>query len=122
MKKIDPKYINVPNICFSLTKKTDDREPEFIKQRIERGFDSSETWSLCNTIADFIIPRLEVFQEIVKDVNEPDKVFEKQIKEFLTALKLIQRDDGAWNFSDGEQAMIDKGLNSFPKIFMSLWY
>ena len=44
-KTTDPKYLGVPNICFSLTSPTDDREAEYSIQRKERGFDSSETWS-----------------------------------------------------------------------------
>ena len=60
----DIKYLGVPNVCFSLTNKDDDREEKFSKQRIERGFDDSETWSLRDTIANFILPRLKAFNEI----------------------------------------------------------
>ena len=42
----DPKYLGIPNICFSLTEDTDRRESEYKEQRIQRGFDDSETWSL----------------------------------------------------------------------------
>lgn len=58
MKK-DPKYLGIPNIQFSLTDKDDKREKNFSKQRIERGFDDSETWSLDSTITSFILPRLK---------------------------------------------------------------
>ena len=54
----DPKYLGIPNICFSLTDKDDKREEKFIKQRLQRGFDDTETWSLRDTIADFVVPRL----------------------------------------------------------------
>ena len=76
-----------------MTEKTDERESEFIKQRLKRGFDDSETWSLCNTIVDFIVSRLERFQEIVKDVNEPDEVF---------GGFEINSERGAWNFNNEE--------------------
>lgn len=38
---MDIKYLNIPNVCFSLTDPMDNREPEMAKQRIERGFDDS---------------------------------------------------------------------------------
>lgn len=109
----DPKYLEIPNINFSLTNKNDDREEEYSKQRIERGFDDSEMWSLCNTIASFIIPRLEYFIKC----EGPDK--DRQL--FLDALKLINRDNGAWIFTEEEQNIIDNGLKVFPDIFMGLW-
>jgi len=58
-EKIDVKYLNIPNICFSLTETDDERETKFKQQRIERGFVDSETWGLNHTIVSFIIPRLE---------------------------------------------------------------
>lgn len=109
----DPKYLGIPNINFSLTSKDDDREPIYSDQRIRRGFDDSEMWSLCNTIASFIIPRLEYFIEI----EGPDEY--RQL--FLDALKLINRDNGAWIFTKEEQNIIDNGLKVFPYIFMRLW-
>ncbi len=60
--KIDIKHIGIPNICFSLTSNDDKREVSYSEQRKERGFDDSETWSLSDTIANFIIPRLEKIQ------------------------------------------------------------
>lgn len=45
----DIKYLGIPNICFSLTDKNDDREKTYKQQRIEMGFDDSETWSLTDT-------------------------------------------------------------------------
>ena len=37
---------------------------KFLWQRWTRGFDDSETWSLYDTIARFILPRLKRFKEI----------------------------------------------------------
>lgn len=119
MKK-DIKYLDVPNICFSLTRKDDDREDEFKKQRIKYGFDDSETWSLRDTIAHFIIPRLERYMEIMKGIE--DKALRKDMKRFLKAMKLISRDEGAAIFNEKEQKQVDKGLEMFPKIFMALWW
>ena len=118
----DIKYLGIPNVCFSLTKPDDDREPDYKKQRIERGFDNSETWSLMNTIANFIIPRLERYEEIAKDVLKREPKLVKDIACFLNALKLISRDEGSFNFTDEEEKQWVKGIKLFPEIFMSLWW
>lgn len=118
----DIKYLGVPNICFSLTKETDKREAAYKLQRIERGFDDSETWSLRDTIANFMIPRLERYEEIAKGFLQRDESLIKEIEELLTAMKLITRDNGSCIFTEEEEKQVDKGLEAFPKVFMSLWW
>jgi hypothetical protein len=115
----DIKYTGIPNICFSLTDKDDKREVEFAKQRVERGFDDSETWSLDFTIASFILPRLKRYQELVKDVFVRDYEVEEDINSFMKALELVIR-DGV--ITSEEKEVVKKGLEKFPKIFMGLWW
>ena len=123
MKKIiDHKYIGVPNICFSLTEKDDHREKEFSKQRFEFGFDDSETWSLRDTIANFIIPRLERYEEISKDFLIRDEELISDINKFLIAMKLTARDEGSLILSEEEEKQLTEGLDAFPKIFLTLWW
>lgn len=122
MEKIDIKYLGIPNICFSLTDKEDGREPELMQQRRLRGFDDSETWSLTDTIANFIIPRLERYEEIANDVLQRDDKLKRDINLFLVAMKLLARDHGARIFTKREQIELEKGLKVFPKIFVSLWW
>lgn len=121
-EKIDIKYLGIPNICFSLTSKDDTREIEYKKQRIERGFDDSETWSLRDSIADFIIPRLERYEEIANDFLIRDEKLVSEISSFLLALKLIQRDSGICIFTEEERKQVEEGLSYFQNIFMSLWW
>jgi hypothetical protein len=40
------------------------RDLKFLKQRIIRGWDDSETWSLDFTVAKFMLPRLIRFKEL----------------------------------------------------------
>lgn len=121
-KKADIKYLGIPNICFSLTEKDDDREKKYSKQRKKRGFDDSETWSLCDTIANFIIPRLERYIEIASQVNVETEEYNKSVNDFLEAMKLIERDDGIWIFTEKEQEQLESGLKAFQNIFMGLWW
>ncbi len=121
IKKKDVKYLQVPNVCFSLTGSTDDREPDMIRQRIERGFDDSETWSLTDTIANFIIPRLERFIEITIKMGESPEYI-KDLDDLLIAMKLIARNNGNRIFTNEEEKVISKGLDIFPQVFMGLWW
>lgn len=118
----DPKYMGIPNIQFSLTKEDDKREVDYSKQRIERGFDDSETWSLRDTIANFIIPRLERYEEIAKDFLQREPELVDDINLFLESMKLISRDNGSCFWTKEEQEIVERGLEAFPKIFMSLWW
>ena len=121
VKKLpDIKYTDIPNVCFSLTNKNDEREAEFSIQRKKYGFDDSETWCLMSTIASFTIPRLKRYMEIT------DKMFinehGKECKQLLKALKLLVRDDSACSFNEKEKRKVKKGLKSFHKVFESLWW
>ena len=120
-KKVDIKYLGIPNICFSLTKKGDDREKKYSKQRTERGFDDSETWSVGDSIISFAIPRLERYIEIIKEsLNE--KEFTEMCEKVLKSFKLLSRDDGVRLFTDEERIMVDEGLKLFGEIFEGLWW
>ena len=118
-KKIDPKYIGVPNICFSLTHIDDDREKKFVEQRKKRGFDESETWSLDCTIAEFVIPRLEEYLEIVQGVIVLEKNYVKNVNKILRAMRLIVRDDGSQMWDENETKQVRKGLKLFSQLFLT---
>lgn len=121
-KSVDIKYLGIPNVCFSITGPDDKREKQFKKQRLKRGFDDSETWSLRDVIALFIIPRLERYEEIANDFLKRDEKLTSGIQDFLIALKLISRDGGICIWNKEEEAQVIKGLDAFPKVFMSLWW
>lgn len=124
--KQDPKYIGVPNICFSLTDKDDKREDLFKQQRIERGFDNSETWSLRDTIANFILPRLKVFLELsygekgaIVDENDEMKI---AINKMLRAFELVVRDKGTFILTEDEYKEYEEGMEMFKIYYLSLWW
>ena len=118
----DPKYLGIPNINFSIYSDGDGRESKFKEQRLNNGFDESETWSLRDTIANFIVPRLEMYQEIANKNLARDKELVKKIYKFLEAMKLTSRDEGSFMLTDEELRIHKEGLEAFPEIFMSLWW
>jgi hypothetical protein len=119
---IDIKYLNIPNVCFSLTEKDDERENQFRKQRMERGFDDSETWSLDYTVASFIIPRLERYQELANERLARDKQLIREVDMLLEAMKLIVKDEGSHLWNEKEKDIVTQGLALFPKVFTTLWW
>jgi len=121
---VDIKYLNIPNICFSLTNKDDDREIEYSEQRQIRGFDDSETWSLTDTICHFVLPRLERFKEI--NGGTPTQLTEEEWRIILDkmdiAFRLTCRDKGSRIWNKDESKQIEEGLDLFREWFMALWW
>lgn len=104
---------------------TDEREIRFKKQREERGWDDSETWSLYSKITDFVLPRLKRFRELHKDypmglsIEKWDDILDKMI----LAFEILQRDeyssiDEAYRQSD----QIKVGLKLFAEYYTDLWW
>ena len=120
----DIKYLNIPNICFSLTEETDNREPIYSAQRQLRGFDDSETWSLTDTICLFILPRLQRFKEI--NASTPAQLTEREwndiLDKIIISLQLTCKDRGLRIWTEEESKQINEGLDLFREWFMALWW
>lgn len=119
--RIDPMSCNVPNVCFSFMKPGDDRWCKYKGQRLSRGFDDSETWSLDATIAKFIVPRLERFIEIYKDfVDDSKDHFIPKMEKALKSFKMYTNDTDLYNKENYDEMM--EGLRAFAEIFPALWW
>lgn len=108
-------------------------------QRITRGWDDSDTWSLDYTIAKFALPRLKRFQEL--NNGWPDKdfmTFEKwneaidkmiwsfeQICNNFDGLDMwddtISKEDNYKKIKEFDDK-VQEGLNLFGKYFRALWW
>ena len=123
-KKVDIKYLGIPNICFSLTDKDDKREKKFVKQRMTRGFDGSETWNLYGTIARFILPRLQCFKEVNfgYPMDMTSEEWDKILDKMINAFELIILENKAELEDDGKYKEIDEGLGLFATHFLHLWW
>lgn len=118
----DIKYLGVPNVCFSLTSKNDKREKDFSIQRMERGFDDSETWSLRDTIGQFTLPRLKRFKEIyIEKIVDQDDTY-KKIDMSIRAFELLIRDRGTFTLTLEENKEYDDGMKAYHEIFLGLWW
>lgn len=121
LDKRDP--YGIKNVNFSLIDETDERWDVFQKQRLERGFDDSETWSLDGTIAKFIEPRLEAFYEDTKNIgcHPANMCYEDWltiIEKLINGFKLLANDEIK---TDEEEKIEQETLELFAKYFHALW-
>ena len=110
----------IANVNFTRIKPSDNRWKEFQEQRLERGFDDSETWSLDITIIKFVLPRLKVFKEVCCGcpstlTNEKwQDILDKMITAFELAIE---------GFPEKEELkLVDEGLDLFREHFFHLWW
>lgn len=113
----------IQNVCFSMIDNKDTDWDKYEKQRLQRGFDDSETWNFDGTIAKFIYPRLLVFIEDVKSIecHPSDISFNDWVdilKTMAEGFRLITQDDDK---TDDEYNLIEKALDLFRKYYHNLW-
>lgn len=122
---IDPRGIK--NVNFSLGREDDHREHEWKAQRLTRGFDDTELWSLDCTITKFIAPRLKVFLEKTEQIEDhPGNITFQEWKGILEQMIEgfeIYPDHFNWSEeeSDANWKKVDKALSLFHKWFFNLW-
>ena len=119
---MDPKELKIPNICFSFDDGKREESKKYKKQRIERGFDDTETYSLFLTIAKFTLPRLKRFKEVT-DSHPTDMTFEEWmiiLDKIIESLEIISKDDPFLKHE--KEAKIKEGIDLFGKYFTYLWW
>jgi len=92
------------------------RKEKFTQQLIEHGFHDGHTFDLFTHLAGLILPRLKRFKELAEGCIVIDFPLDDMIKSF----ELIVQDKIAW--SDEEQEVYSKGMESFAKHFCALWW
>ncbi len=99
------------------------REIKFLYQKLTRGFSDRELWCLANTTAEFLIPRLKVFNKGKCGFPAGIKynTWTKKLNCMIRAFELIARDDATWNFSSKEEQEVKQGLDLFRRYFFDLW-
>ncbi|MFA5071105.1 MAG: hypothetical protein WC511_01905 [Candidatus Pacearchaeota archaeon] len=115
-KRIDP--YGIPNVNFSIFNPKDDRADRFKKERLERGFDESETWDLRTTLARFALPRVKEYLRIVTFQGE-NKEHIKDVKDIIVALELIANDEV---MVEEKVKKVKKGLKKLGDNWLGLWW
>lgn len=132
----------IPNVCFSLAEPDDDRWEEWKNQRLTRGFDDTELWSLDCTIAEFITPRLKQFKSQCKsipgdiaykylnsDVDKSEEEWNEILDKMIWTFENWENDPDTEEMSNEEFRKIydnwynkrQEGLDLFVKYISALW-
>jgi hypothetical protein len=97
------------------------RDVKFAWQRLTRGWDDSECWSLDISLAELILPRLKRFKQIKagwhgENMEEWNEKLDKMIAffEFASSDRYI-------NASMEEYDKYDEGLKLFVEHYYELW-
>jgi hypothetical protein len=93
------------------------RVVDFWWQRMTRGWDDSETWSLDHTFQEWIVPRLERYSELERDRHVMSPEFWQAIDEMLEGFRL---DASSWK--PEERKKVQKAYDQFAKWHEALWW
>lgn len=100
----------------------DERAILFAKQRDERGWDDSETWSLFVNIAEFVVPRLHRFKELNFGFpsNITSEEWDNKLDAMIRAFELIALDEVCYTKEQDKE--IEQGLDLFREWYFDLWW
>lgn len=103
------------------------RERLYKKQREERGWDDSDTWSLDTTIAKFVLPRLKRFKEVnigypsfLPSIEEWNEILDHMIY----AVEVLSNDELKYgcDLKKMDWKRVQRGCRLFGKYFQNLWW
>jgi len=124
--KAQPQYLpdtlNMKNINFSIESDDFNNALEYKLQRLERGFDDTETWNLYVTIAGFVVPRLKRFKEVTMGypASMTEKEWNESLDKMIFAFETMLNEDGDIDCCDNEK--VEEGLSLFAKHYLHLWW
>lgn len=105
------------------------RPMRFVAQRLTKGWDDSDTWSLDLTIAEFVLPRLKRFKEVNNGYpgNMTAAQWDEILDKMIYAMEMIACDDITYNKADVEEIKdignrVDEGCRLFGEYFQGLWW
>lgn len=97
----------------------------FFFQRLIRGWDDSETWSLDYSLAKLILPRLKRFREVTICTPvcfDTEKEWKETLDKMIWSFEFLASED-RWSELDGNKFdKAQEGLNLFAEHYMYLWW
>lgn len=106
---------------YSHTKR---RDLNHLAQRVQRGWDDSETYSLDYSLAKLILPRLRRFKELKtwRPADMTPTEWDSALDKMIAAFEFAASDDRWIDVAGKEQALRQEGLDLFAKYYFSLWW
>lgn len=100
-----------------------ERVEGFLEEKEKYGFDTTEVWSLYNTIVSFTLPRLKCFRESTQGQTPygmSSKKWNSILDKMIYSFEKIDSDE-ILGMSEEESIKVKKGLDLFRKYFFQLW-
>lgn len=99
------------------------RDARFLWQRLTRGWDDSETFSLDYSIGKLIAPRLKRFAEVRggHPCDMSDLEWQQDLDKMIAAFEFAGGDK-RWMAEPEEYKKHQDGINLFAKHFFGLWW
>lgn len=95
----------------------------FKYQKLRYGFSDDETWSLSDTIAKFILPRLIRFKKV--NCGYPGHLTEEEwddkLDEMIWSFEFLAGDHYS-NFNEEDWIRANEGLELFAEYYNDLWW
>ena len=104
--------------------KIEKRDVRFFIQRLTRGWDDSETWSLDHSFAKMIAPRLRRFREITI-ATPPDKTPDEWtviLDTMIEGFKFIGSEEFFLTDDEEKHEVARKALDLFSQNYYDLWW
>lgn len=117
-------HISLARLYSKIKYATEERQRRFFWQRLTRGWDDSETWSLDQPLAKLIAPRLRRFTELRG--GHPSNMTEEEwaaiLDKMVAAFEWYASDDrwGKDEFKNIQKHQ--EGIELFAKHYAGLWW
>lgn len=100
------------------------RSIKFFFQRLTRGWDDSDTWSLDYSLAKLIAPRLKRFKEVTGghpgDMTEQE--WNNTLDKMIAAFEFLGSEERWSNTDKNKWNEVQEGIDLFAKHYVGLWW
>lgn len=98
------------------------RSCRFFWQRITRGWDDSETWSLDYSLSKLILPRLVRFKELRDGIIKTENQDDEDIDKMIAAFEFLGSEE-RWSCYDKKKwDEVQEGVELFAEYYTRLWW
>lgn len=121
MSDLTPDTLTALGIPELTKKELRARKKMFAQQQKRTGFSDEDLWSLDITIAEFILPRLIRFKEIINSYPAAltRKRWDNKLNDMIVAFNVLANTDRP--VTENDSLVIERGLKQFYKWFEYLW-
>lgn len=100
------------------------RSVRFFWQRLTRGWDDSETWSLDYSLSKLIAPRLKRFKEVTcgRPADTTEQQWNEDLDKMIAAFEFLGSEERWSNYDKKKWTEVQEGIDLFAKNYIGLWW